>query len=157
MTETTGTFVVTHADDDSAVVRNVETARVHTLTSNPELREREVLEATLAPEPPLNVAWELVDVAERRTVDVVDSDLAPTTRSRSAAAETPVGEVTTFERAGSGEIHVLSVPPSDVEDAAADVLTDPETVARAARLGAVRVEVRRDTDEGVLSVRYLPE
>lgn len=154
---TTGTFVVTNADEGSAVLRDVETAQVHTLSSNPDFVEREVLEATLRPEPPLEVAWEVIEVVDRRTVDVVDSDLSPTTREREVAADQSVGDLETLERAGTGEIHVLSVPPGEAEEAAADVLADLETVARAARLDAVRVEVRRDDAEGVLSVRYLPD
>lgn len=157
MSETRGTFVVTHVDEGSAVVRDAETAQVHTLSSNPGLAERDVLEATIAPEPPLEVTWRVVEVVDRRTVEVVDSDLEPTRRSLEAAADATDGDLETFERAGSGEVHVLSVPPGRVDDAAADVVEDLETVVRAARLGAVRVEVRRAPEAGILSVRYLPE
>ncbi|ELY51759.1 DUF5812 family protein [Natronococcus jeotgali] len=156
MSEKSGTFVVTHAEDESAVVRDVETAQVHTLSSNPGLEVHDVLEGTVAPEPPLEVAWEVVDVAERRSIEVVDSDLEPTTREKELAADAEVGELIQEERAGTGEIHVFNLE-SDVEDAARDVLEDEETVARAARLEAVRVEVRRSADDGVLSVRYLPD
>ncbi|MFC6717148.1 DUF5812 family protein [Natrialbaceae archaeon GCM10025810] len=155
--EKTGTFVVTHAEAESAVIRDVETAQIHTLASNPGLEVRDVLEATVAPEPPLEVTWQVVDVVERRRVDLVDSDLEPTQHARDRAAETPVGEFSRIERAGSGEIHVFRIPPEDAENAASDVLEDEETVARAARLEAVRVEIRSDVDEGVLSVRYLPD
>ncbi|GAB7018101.1 DUF5812 family protein [Halostagnicola bangensis] len=157
MSEKTATFVVTHAEAESAVVRDIETAQVHTLASNPGLEVDDVLEATVAPEPPLEVAWEVVDVEQRRTIDLVDSDLSPTTHERELAADAQPGEVVREERAGTGEIHVLSLPEEDLEEAAEDVLEDAETVARAARLEAVRVEVRRDGDEGVLSVRYLPD
>ncbi|MDJ1430819.1 DUF5812 family protein [Halostagnicola sp. A-GB9-2] len=157
MSEKTATFVVTHAEAESAVVRDIETAQVHTLASNPGLEVDDVLEATVAPEPPLEVAWEVVDVEQRRTIDLVDSDLSPTTHERELAADAQPGEVVREERAGTGEIHVLSLPEEDLEEAAEDVLEDAETVARAARLEAVRVEVRRDEDEGVLSVRYLPD
>ncbi|MFC3959791.1 DUF5812 family protein [Halovivax cerinus] len=152
-----GTFVVTHADEDSAVLRDVETARVHTLSANPDLEAHEVIEATVAPEPPLSVTWTIDELDARRTVDVLDSDLSPTTHEREIAADQAVGDLERVERAGTGELHVLSVPPDETENAAADVLDDLETVARAARLDAVRVEVRRDSDEGVLSVRYLPD
>lgn len=155
--ESTGTFVVTHADEASAVVRDVETAQVHTLSSNPGVEEGDVLDATIAPDPPLDVSWQVVAVDDRRTVELVDSDLEPTRQSIDAGTDASVGELITIERAGSGEVHVLSVDPGDLEAAAADVLEDPETVARAARLGAVRVEVRRAREDGVLSVRYLPE
>ncbi|WP_276252480.1 DUF5812 family protein [Halomontanus rarus] len=157
MTEQTGTYVVTHAEDDSAVVRDVETAQVLTLSSNPGLEVHDVLEATVAPDPPLEVSWQVVEVADRRSIDVIDSDLEPTTHSKELAAEASVGDLVTNERAGTGEIHVLSVPTADTEDTARDVIEDVETVARAARLEAVRVEVRRSPEDGVVSVRYLPD
>ncbi|WP_408959659.1 DUF5812 family protein [Natrinema sp. 74] len=157
MTDKTGTFVVTHAEDESAVVRDVETAQVHTLASNPGLEVHDVLEATVAPEPPLEVAWEVINVEERRSIDLVDSDLEPTQHAKDLAADSDVGDLVQDERAGTGEIHVFRVPDGGVEPAAQDVLEDEETIARAARLEAVRVEVRRSADDGVLSVRYLPD
>ncbi|SEW22855.1 DUF5812 family protein [Natrinema salifodinae] len=157
MTEKTGTFVVTHAESESAVVRDVETAQIHTLASNPGLEVHDVLEATVAPEPPLEVAWQVIDVAERRSIDLVDSDLEPTQHATDLAADAEVGDLVQEERAGTGEIHVFRVPDDEVEAAAEDVLEDEETIARAARLEAVRVEVRRSADSGVLSVRYLPD
>ncbi|MFP9192603.1 DUF5812 family protein [Natronosalvus vescus] len=159
MTEKTGTFVVTHAEDESVVLRDVDSAQVHTLAANDGLAVHDVLEATIAPEPPLEVAWTLIDVDERRTVDLVDSDLEPTQHSRELVADCEVGDLQQHERAGRGEIHVVRVPEERVEDAARDVLEDEETIARAARLEAVRVEVRRSVEDGdgVLSVRYLPD
>ncbi|SFB71104.1 hypothetical protein SAMN05444422_101387 [Halobiforma haloterrestris] len=163
MTEKTGTFVVTHAEAESAVVRDVETAQVHTLASNPGLEVHDVLEATVAPEPPLEVAWQVIDVEERRSIDLVDSDLEPTQHAKELAAAAEVGDLVTEERAGTGEIHVFCLPAEETEDAARDVLEDEETLSRAARLEAVRVEVRRSVPEspdggnGVLSVRYLPD
>ena len=157
MTEKTGTFVVTHAEPESAVVRDVETAQVHTLASNPGLELHDVLEATVAPDPPLEVTWQVVEVDQRRSIELVDSDLEPTQHSKELAADADVGDLVTEERAGTGEIHVFCVPGEDVEAAAHDVLEDDETIARAARLEAVRVEVRRSADDDVLSVRYLPD
>ena len=157
MSEKTGTFVVTHAEPESAVVRDVETAQVHPLASNPGLEVHDVLEATVAPEPPLEVAWEVIDVAERRSIELVDSDLEPTQHEKELAADAEVGDLIQEERAGTGELHVFCVSDDDLETAAQDVLADEETVARAARLEAVRVEVRRSAADGVLSVRYLPD
>ncbi|WP_440766068.1 DUF5812 family protein [Natronorubrum sp. DTA7] len=157
MTETTGTFVVTHAEAESAVVRDVETAQVHTLASNPGLEVHDVLEATVAPEPPLEVTWQVVEIDDRRSIDLVDSDLEPTQLEKELAADADIGDLIQKERAGTGEIHVFRVPEDEVEAAAQDVLEDEETVARAARLEAVRVEVRRSPEDGVLSVRYLPD
>lgn len=148
-----GTFLVTHADDESAVLRDVVDGQVHTLSSNPDLSIHDVLEATLAPEPPMDVTWTAVEIEARRRVDVGETDLEPTRQARRAAADQPEGELTTIERAGEGEVHVLSVP--DPAAAAADVLEDEGTVERAARLGATRVEVR--TAEDMISVRYLPD
>ncbi|MFA9503254.1 DUF5812 family protein [Natrinema sp. H-ect1] len=157
MTERTGTFVVTHAEPDSAVVRDVQTAQVHTLASNPDLEVHDVLEATVAPEPPMEVTWEVIEVDDRRSIELVDSDLEPTTYEKELAADAEIGDLVQEERAGTGEIHVFRVPGDEVAAAADDVLEDEETIARAARLEAVRVEVRSAADEGVLSVRYLPD
>ena len=152
--ETTGTFLVTEADAESAVLRDVRTGQVHALTDNPDLAAGEVLEATIAPEPPLEVAWTIVDVESRREIPVERSPEDPTTFARDLAADQAVGEVTRQERAGEGELHVLTVPEDETESAAADVLDDEATVARAAKLDLDRVEVR--AADGVLSVRYLP-
>lgn len=159
MSETTGTFVVTHAEPESAVVRNVETAQVHTLASNPGLELHDVLEGTVAPDPPLEVTWQLVEIDDRRSIDLIDSDLQPTTQEQTLAADAAVGDLVTEDRAGTGEIHVLRVPEGEdeVETAAQEVIEDVETIARAARLDAVRVEVRRSAADGVVSVRYLPD
>ncbi|THE64919.1 hypothetical protein D8Y22_09880 [Salinadaptatus halalkaliphilus] len=157
MSKQTGTFVVTHAEPESAVVRDVDTAQVHTLASNPGLEVHDVLEATVAPDPPLEVTWQLVEVENRRSIDLVDSDLEPTQHAMALAADADIGELIEEERAGTGEIHVFAVPDGEAEAAAQDILEDEETIARAARLGAVRVEVRRSADDGVLSVRYLPD
>jgi len=66
-----------------------------------------------------------------------------------------VGDLVREERAGTGEIHVLKVPEGTADEAAQDVLEDEATLARAARLDAVRVEVRSADD--IVNVRYLPE
>jgi hypothetical protein len=152
--EKTGTFLVTNADGESAVLRDVESGQVHTLASNPGLSAGTVLEATVAPVRPLEVTWEVVDVADRRTIPVEESTETPTGQARELAADQSVGEVTRRERAGDGELHVLTVPAERTGDAVADVLDDEATRSRAARLGVARVEVR--SAEGVVSVRYLP-
>ena len=155
MTEKTGTFVATHVDEGSAVLKDVETAQVHTIDESPSFDAGTVLEATIAPQPPTEVVWELRSIDERWTVDLIDSDLSPTNQAESMVADEPPGTVVRTDRAGTGEIHVLAVPAGEEAATAADVLADEETIARAARLGAVRVEVR--TGDGLVSVRYLPE
>ncbi len=151
---TEGTFLVTHADAESAVLRNVHDRQVHTLADHPDLSAGEVLEATLSPEPPMEVTWRVVDVADRRTIPVEESPETPTSQAREIAADQSVGEVTREERAGEGELHVLTVPAEETAQAVADVLEDEATRSRAARLGVARVEVR--AADGVVSVRYLP-
>ena len=153
-----GRFLVTHAADDSAVLKDVETGQVHTLAGNPGVEERDAIEATVAPEPPMEVTWRVLEVRERRSLRVEASDEPPTAQERDLAAEGDVGDLTRRERAGDGEIHVLTVPPEGVEAAVEDVLDDEATLARAARLGVARVEVRSATagDHGVVSVRYMP-
>ncbi|WP_435347750.1 DUF5812 family protein [Haloarchaeobius sp. HRN-SO-5] len=157
MSEKTGTFLVTEADEGSAVLRDVETGQIHTVAENDGYERLDVVGATIAPEPPLEVVWNVVEESSRRRVEVVDSDLSPTKQAMDVAADQSVGDVERIERAGTGEIHVVSVPPGETGSAVADVVEDEETVARAARVDAVRVEVRSDADEGVLNVRYLPD
>lgn len=50
-----GTFLVTAADEGSAVLSDVADGQVHPLAANPGFEVDEVLEATLAPEGPLGV------------------------------------------------------------------------------------------------------
>lgn len=149
-----GTFLVTHADEESAVLRDVADGQVHSLAENPDLTAQEVLEATLEPEPPMEVTWRVVDIESRRSIPVETSPESPTRQAREIAADQPVGDVTRQERAGEGELHVISVPPERTAEAAAEVCEDEATLSRAARLGVDRVEVR--ADDGVVSVRYLP-
>lgn len=150
-----GTFYVTEADEDSAVVRDVTDSQIHTLGDNPGLSVADVVEATLEPEPPMEVVW-TADVERVFEVGVARSEEPPTQRVRETAAAQSIGEITRHERAGTGEVHVLSVSESEseTESAVSDVVEDAATVERAARLGVERVEVR--FEPGVVSVRYLP-
>ncbi|WP_160134993.1 DUF5812 family protein [Halococcus salsus] len=153
--EKQSTFLVTHADAASAVLKDADDGQVHTLAENPDLDANDALDATVASDE-LGVTWELVDIEERRPLTTGESEEPPTSQERELAAEGDEGDVTTRERAGVGEIHVLTVPPERVADAVSDVLDDEATLVRAARLGVNRVEVRSDGEAGVVSVRYLP-
>ncbi|WP_255150888.1 DUF5812 family protein [Halorarius halobius] len=153
--QTEGRFVVTHAEDESAVLKDVDGGQVHTLAENPGVGAGDVLDATLSPEPPMEVTWRVVEVEARRSIDVAASAEPPTEQERAIAADQSVGELTRKERAGMGELHVLTVPEDDTDEAVDDVLDDEGTLARAARMDDVnRVEVR--SEPGVVSVRYLP-
>ncbi|MCD2202774.1 DUF5812 family protein [Halobacterium sp. KA-6] len=152
--EKTATFLVTSAEDGSAVLSDVTDAQVHTLSENPGLAEGDVLEATVAPDPPMNVTYSVVEVAERKQIPVEASDETPTPKSKEIAEGLDAGDLETVERAGIGEVHVLGVPEDGVEQTVEDVLADEQTVERAARIGINRVEVR--SGEDFVSVRYLP-
>jgi hypothetical protein len=150
-----GTFLVTHAEAESAVLRDVDDGRVHTLSSNPGVETEDVLEAAIAPEPPLEVTHRVIEVESRRRIPIEESPEPPTEQERDLAADQAVGEVTREPRAGVGELHVITVPEETTSDAVGDVLDDRETtIARAARLGVNRVEIR--SEPGIVSVRYLP-
>jgi hypothetical protein len=155
MTEKTATFLVTAADEGSAVLRDAETGQIHTLVENPGIAVGEAVAGTVAPEPPMAVAWRLVDVDERWEISVEESAESPTALARDLAADQDVGDLARRERAGTGEVHVIAVPEDGTTDAVADVLADEEGLReRAARLGVARVVVR--SAPGVVSVRYLP-
>jgi hypothetical protein len=150
-----GTFVVTHADEGSAVLRDVHTSRVHALSSNPGFEAYDCVEAELAAEGPMGVTWALREERDRRRIEVSAVDAEPTRQAKEIAADQSVGELTRRERAGEGELHVITVPDDETESAVRDVTDDREsTVSEAARLGVHRVEVR--SAPGVVVVRYLP-
>ncbi|SDM97443.1 hypothetical protein SAMN04487949_3035 [Halogranum gelatinilyticum] len=149
------TFLVTAADDDSAVLRDVHDGQVHTLSTNPGVDLHDAVTGTVAPDPPMNVSWQLVEIERRWTIPIEKNDESPTAHVTDIAADQPEGEIHREERAGTGEIHVLTVPEELTEQAVDDVADDIETtLSRAARLGVNRVEIR--WTPGVVSVRYMP-
>ncbi|GAB6880003.1 DUF5812 family protein [Halorubrum gandharaense] len=149
------TFLVTHVEAESAVLKDVHDGQVHTLSSNPGLELDDAVEATVAPDPPMNVTYQVVEVDERRALSIEESPEPPTKQEREIAADQLEGELTREPRAGIGEIHVLTPPAETTEQAVRDVVEDREaTLARAARLGVNRVEVR--SEPGIVSVRYMP-
>ncbi|MFT4885557.1 MAG: hypothetical protein ACI8U4_003083 [Natronomonas sp.] len=154
MTETEGRFLVTHAEEESAVLKDIDRGQVHTLGDNPGVEEGDLVEGTVSPEPPMEVTYELVEIEAQRNLTVEHSAEPPTKQERDIAAEQAEGELTTQERAGTGELHVLTVPDDETEAAVEDVLDDEATLVRAARLDVNRVEIR--SEPGVVSVRYLP-
>ena len=149
-----GRFLVTGADEASAVLKDIDRGQVHTLADNPGVEAGDIIEGAVEPEPPMEVTYALVEVDDRRHLTVEESREPPTTQERAIAADQPDGELTRRERAGDGELHVLTVPDGETKAAVADVLDDEATLARAARLGVGRVEVR--SEPGIVSVRYLP-
>lgn len=152
--ETTATFLVTEADDGTAILSDVSDSQVYTLSENPGFEAGDVVSAALAPDPPMDVTYSVVEIEERHSIPVTVSEESPTRQAVEMADGLPTGDLATTERAGVGEVHVLSVPADGVADAVADVRDDAQTVARAARIGVERVEIR--SGEDFVSVRYLP-
>lgn len=154
MTEKAGRFLVTAADDATAELADVEDGQVLALSSNPGLEPGDVVEGTVSPDPPLEVTWSLVEVADRRQVAVEAVDEPPAERARTLAESVPDGELARLG-VDDGEVHVVSVPPGETAAAVEDVVADGATRRRAARLGARRVEVRGA--DGVVAVRYVTD
>lgn len=149
------TFLVTAADEASAILQDVHTSQIHTLSENPDLAAESVIEATVQPEPPMNATYEVEEVESRRAVEITVAEESPTPQATDIAADQPVGEITRRERAGTGEIHVITVPDDQTESAVEDVTADRERrLTQAARVGAAIVEVR--SAPGLVEVRYLP-
>lgn len=148
MTTDSGTYLVTETDDESAVLQDIDSGRVYTLTENPGLEPGDVAEATLSAVPPMEAVWE-VDQMSVQSVTVERLSEPPSEAARKAVAGLEDGTLRRLER-DWGELHAIAVP--DAEAAVEDVATDDSTAVRAARLEATRVEVR--ADDGVVSVRY---
>lgn len=150
MERATGTFLVTHADAESAVLRDVEAGRVHALAEHPDLAAGEVVDAELTADD-LGVTWRVSTLLDRREIPVTASDADPSAAAREAVAGADPGAVARLDREW-GELHAIAVPVADTDAAVQDVLGDEATLVRAAATDATRVEVRGA--RGVLAVRY---
>lgn len=151
MTEKSGTFLVTNADEGTAVLSSVADGQIHTLSRNPGVEADDVVLGTVAAEPPLEVTWALVEVEERRSLRIEAVDEPPSSRARSLGDGLSVGELAR-EPSEAGELHVIAVDPGYAEAAVRDVVRDRATRVRAAKLDATRVEVLGG--RGLVSVRY---
>lgn len=149
--EKSGTFLVTAADEGSAVLSAVADGQVCPLGANPGFEVGEVVEGRLEAEGPLGVTWRPVEVAARWTPEVEAVDESPGRRAVEAAEELAPGQLAQLP-AESGALHVLAVPAERTEAAVEEVVADETTRRIAARLGARRVEVRAAA--GVVGVRY---
>lgn len=152
----TGTFLVAEADadGDGAVLMDAERGRVHTLADAGDLAAGEAVAGELVADGAVGAVWEVAETTERWEITVGESE-EPPTRNASERASDEVGDLVRIERAGEGELHVITVPEAGTKQAVADVLADEQGLrARAARLGVARVEVR--SAPGLVCVRYLP-
>ncbi|MGM0399298.1 MAG: DUF5812 family protein, partial [Halobacteriota archaeon] len=98
MPSKSGTFLVTAADADSVVLADVTDGQVHTLAENPGLSVDDVVDATIAPVPPIEAVWTVEDLRETRSIAVEVSDERPTKTSRDLAATMDEGDLETRER-----------------------------------------------------------
>jgi hypothetical protein len=152
----TGTFLVAEADEtgDGAVLMDAERGRVHTLADAGDLSAGEAVVGEVVAEGAVGAVWRVAETTERWAITVGESEEPPTQHALDEASA-EVGDLVRIERAGEGELHVITVPEDGTEQAVADVLADEQGLrARAARLGVARVEVR--SAPGLVCVRYLP-
>jgi hypothetical protein len=156
--EVTGTFYVKYAQAESVTLHDVDTAQICTLVENPGFERHEIVEATLESQPPMGVSYLITELDSHYAVPVEERSEAPTQQVLDIAAEElDEGDAVPIEREGKGEIHILRVGTDRVEQAVEDLLDDETTYKNAARFEDVeRVEIRTASDEGVVSVRYLP-
>ncbi len=152
----TGTFLVAEADEegDGAVLMDAERGRVHTLAEAGDLVAGEAVVGEVVADGAVGAVWRVAETTDRWEITVGESEESPTRNALDKASD-DVGELVRVERAGEGELHLITVPESGTEQAVADVLADEQGLrARAARLGVARVTVR--SAPGLVCVRYLP-
>jgi hypothetical protein len=156
--EVTGKFYVKYAQEKSVTLHDVDTAQICTLVENPGFERHEIVEATIESQPPMGVSYLITELDAHYAVPVEESPEAPTQQVLDIAVEElGEGDAVPIEREGKGEIHILRVGTERVEQAIEDLLDDETTYKNAARFENVeRVEIRSASDEGVISVRYLP-
>ncbi|GEM_PF-108666 len=156
--EVTGTFYVKYAQELSVTLHEVDTAQICTLVENPGFERHDIVEATLAAQPPMGVSYLVDELDAHYSIPVETSPESTTTQvSDIAAGELDIGDAIAIEREGKGEIHILRVEPGQTAQVAEELHDDEMTYKNAARYDHVeRVEIRTDDDRGVVSIRYLP-
>jgi len=156
MEEVTSRFYVKHTEDVAVTLHEIDSEQIYTLIENPGLETHQILDATIAENPPLGVSYVLEEIHSEETIPVEYSDEPPTRQVQQIVTDMEHGQAVAIEREGEGEIHVLHVDPDDTADAAEGIDDDETTYKNAARYGIDRVEVRTDEEEGIVSIRYLP-
>ena len=156
--EVTGTFYVKYAQDVAVTLHEVNTAQICTLIENPGFERHDIVEGTLAAQPPMGVSYLVEELDAHYSIPVETSPESPTKQVRDIAnAELAVGDAIAIEREGKGEIHILRVDPDQTATTADELHDDEMTYKNAARFEHVeRVEIRSDESVGIVSIRYLP-
>lgn len=152
-----GTFYVKHVEDVAITLHEVHTGQIFTVIENPGLERREIIEATLVAQPPMQVSYLIDELQSRRTLPVEVSAESPTRQATTVAADLAHGDAVAIDREGEGEIHVIKVDPDQLDETVEEVADDEMTYKNAARYGVTRVEIRSDEDDGVVTIRYLPD
>ena len=155
--QSTGTFYVKHVEESATTLHEIHTSQVYVVIENPDLEPGEIIEASLVAQPPMEVSYRFNEIRSRRTIPVEVSDLEPTRKVRDIAGRMDVGEAIAIEREGDGEIHILTVEPNQAGERAEEVSEDETTYKNAGRYEVDRVEIRTSEDEGIVSIRYLPD
>ena len=156
--DVTGTFYVKYAQEMSVTLHEVDTAQICTLVENPGFQRHDIVEGTLAAQPPMGVSYLVEELDAHYSVPVETSPESPTTQVCDVATgELDVGDAVAIEREGRGEIHILRVEPGQTAQTAEELQDDEMTYKNAARYDHVeRVEIRTDDERGIVSIRYLP-
>jgi hypothetical protein len=156
MEEITGRFYVKHTEDVAVTLHEIDSEQIVTLIENPDLETHQIIDATLAENPPLGVSYIVEEIHSQETIPVEDSEEPPTRQVERIASDMEINQAVAIEREGEGEIHVLRVEPDNVTETAEGIEEDETTYKNAARYGIDRVEVRTDDADGIVSIRYLP-
>lgn len=156
MEEVTGRFYVKHTEEIAVTLHEIGTEQIYTLVENPGLETHQILDATIAENPPLGVSYVVEEIHSQETLPVEYSDEPPTRQVQRLVTDMEHDQAVAIEREGEGEIHILHVAPDDVAATAEYVDDDERTYKNAARFGVERVEVRTDEEQGIVSIRYLP-
>lgn len=156
-------FVVSHVRDESVVLVEVASGETITVEAESEFERGTLIEARIAPLSPSQERWEILEKETERVIDIEASAQAPTRQAKEAARGGQSGQRRRIDRAGTGELHVLIVPPGSVSATVDRLLSnEPQVCRKAGQLSVGRVEIRWETIEhsteeaGVVSIRYLP-
>ena len=156
MEEVTSRFYVKHTEEVAVTLHEIGTEQIYTLVENPGLETHQILDATIAENPPLGVSYVVEEIHSQETIPVEYSDEPPTRQVQGLVTDMEHDQAVAIEREGEGEIHILHVAPDDVAETAEYVDDDERTYKNAAHFGVERVEVRTHEEQGIVSIRYLP-
>ncbi|MFB6186436.1 MAG: DUF5812 family protein, partial [Halobacteriaceae archaeon] len=116
MSETEGRYLVTHSDDESAILRDISKGQIYTIIHNPDLSEGDIIDAKLEAVPPLDIQWTIDTIVQRYSISIEIMETEPTEAAKEAANTLEKGELATLSGA-NGVTHVITVPEEKTESA----------------------------------------